>query len=129
MNFIPVNLKAIEGRLNQRERCIALLSLKGSSTLWVNLNVELSSYPKYVLEGKRHSCHYVFQFMQVLILFSDEVKVCQVPHIKGLRSENVIDFIINKLDGEDYLPSNYVAYPPNKTWLWNVGMFIFDCYM
>ena len=58
----------------------------------------------------------------VQVFFCDEIRVCQVPHIQGLRSEDVIDFIVKKWEEEDYLPSNYIAYPPNKSWICNISM-------
>ena len=45
------------------------------------------------------------------------INVCQVPHLKGLRTEHLIDLIVNDCEGEDYLPSNYLKYRPNRSWL------------
>ena len=57
-------------------------------------------------------------------LFSNEVKVWSIPHVDGLRSENIIEFVVNKLAGEDYLPSNYFIYYTSRTWLCNLGKLI-----
>ena len=53
--------------------------------------------------------------------FNDEIKICQVPHLKGLRTSHILNFIVKKCKAERYLPSNWYIYPPNRTWLWNIG--------
>ena len=53
-------------------------------------------------------------------MFANDIKVWNVPHVDGLRSADLISFIINDCDGEQYLPRNYSEYTPNRTWLANI---------
>ena len=52
--------------------------------------------------------------------FEEEVRVRSVPYIKGLRTQDLLDFIIHKCNAIDYLPNNYVDRTPNRTWLANI---------
>ena len=51
---------------------------------------------------------------------SDWEKVCTIPNFEGLRSKDFTKFIIEELDGLDYLPDNFVEYTPNRNWLANI---------
>ena len=41
--------------------------------------------------------------------------------LKKLEVRQIIDFIITEWNGEWCLPSNYINFPPNRAWVWNVG--------
>ena len=51
---------------------------------------------------------------------ADEVRVCTVPHVKNLRTVDLIQFLIEKWDGEEYLPSNYMERSPFRSWVANL---------
>ena len=66
-------------------------------------------------------------FFIILCIFSfirwflqKDIKVTTVPHLKGLRTVDLIEFIAEKLDSSEYLPDNYVDQPPNRTWIGNI---------
>ena len=57
------------------------------------------------------SSAFVFSFYSMLqCLFSNDVKALSIPHVGGLRSENILDFIVRVLKEEEYLSSNYIEY-------------------
>ena len=43
-----------------------------------------------------------------------------MPHVAGLRSNDLIKFVVEDCDGEDYLPRSYIDYIPNRAWLANL---------
>ena len=53
-------------------------------------------------------------------MFAEDIKVCCVPHVDGLRSVDLISFFVQNCNGEVYLPRNYTEYTPNRTWLANI---------
>ena len=77
---------------------------------------------RFVSEGKRSAYSVWFcSSNSFQWLFSNEVKVWSIPHVEGLRFQNIIYFIVNKIDSEIYLPSNYFIYYPSRVWLCNLG--------
>ena len=49
-----------------------------------------------------------------------QVKVCRVPHLKGLTVEDLIAFRQENTKLIDYLPDYEYWKLPNRQWLWNV---------
>ena len=53
------------------------------------------------------------------LLKSNDVKVCSVPHIDGLKISQIINFWKQHANISLYLPDyGYTKYP-NRVWLWN----------
>ena len=48
------------------------------------------------------------------------IEVCVLPHVKGLRSKDLIELLINYWNGQQYLPYDYIDYTPNRSWLANL---------
>ena len=51
----------------------------------------------------------------------EDVKTMRVPHFKGLKIEDVIDFARSKVPIDDYLPILAKGKLPNRDWMINVG--------
>ena len=51
---------------------------------------------------------------------NENVCGCIVPHLKGLQTEDLIQFLVEEYDGEMYLPSNYVERISNHRWVANL---------
>ena len=75
----------------------------------------------YSLMRRRYGiCLILALLFQIKALLSKDVTVCQIPHVDGLRSGDLIKFIVEDWDGEDFLPKNYIDYIPNRAWLANI---------
>ena len=58
-------------------------------------------------------------------MYANEVKVRAVPHIEGLRVDDMLWFIENKCPhGVNYLPNDYRKRSLNRDWLANLCIFI-----
>ena len=58
------------------------------------------------------------------VLYSKEVVVRTVPQVKGLSSKNLFKFLIEELDGKEYLPDSYADYMPNRVWMDNLCLIL-----
>ena len=59
-------------------------------------------------------------------LKSNNVKVCSVPHLDGLKISQIIEFSRQHVNIEAYLPDYEYSKYPNRDWLWNVVNSLLD---
>ena len=73
---------------------------------------------------------YISHFNLLLkALKSQNVKVCVLLHVKGLRSKDLVEFVTTYCNGESYLPDDYVDHTPNRSWLANLCKYdSFNCF-
>ena len=49
-----------------------------------------------------------------------DVKVCSVPHLKGLSIKELIEFSRTHFDVDTYIPDYEYDKNPNRNWIWNI---------
>ena len=58
-------------------------------------------------------------------LESKDVLISYLPHIKGLRTEDLVYFLVNDSEKEEYLPSNYNHIVLYRDWVGNLCKLVF----
>ena len=48
------------------------------------------------------------------------MRVCSVPHLKKLRTKDLIEFLVTECDGDEYLPADYTERAPPRDWIANI---------
>ena len=49
-----------------------------------------------------------------------DIKVCTVPHLKGLTIPELLQFARNHFAIDDFIPSYEYSKNPNRDWIWNI---------
>ena len=49
-----------------------------------------------------------------------DVKVCSVPHLKGLKINELLEFARTHFDVDNYIPDYEYDKKPNRNWIWNI---------
>ena len=49
-----------------------------------------------------------------------DIKVCTVPHLKGLTISELLQFARNHFAIDDFIPSYEYSKNPNRDWIWNI---------
>ena len=49
-----------------------------------------------------------------------DVKVCSVPHLKGLTIKDLLEFARTQVEVDIYIPDYEYDKTPNRNWIWNV---------
>ena len=49
-----------------------------------------------------------------------DVKVCSVPHLKGLTIKDLLEFAKTQIEIDMYTPDYEYDKTPNRSWIWNV---------
>ena len=53
-----------------------------------------------------------------------DVIIRHLPHVEGLRTENLLEFLINDCEGLDFLPAKYENINLYRDWVGNICMLI-----
>ena len=95
--------------------------------LWLKSKSKKELYDLLCNEGDIYLPHiwcpsYISQVVvgEKLYLKWSEVKVCSVPHIKGLITTNLLEFGTNEWNLESYLPEYEYRELPSRPWLCKV---------
>ena len=109
MDFKPINLNVVGMKAKSKGEVYQTLVTEGRFYLMRQRECGPVFLSKICID--RNWCFLILLFFfnyLILVLFSEEVKDCQVLHTEGLRSENIINLIVNKWGNEDYRPFNYI---------------------
>ena len=58
--------------------------------------------------------------LYIEVLKAKEVLVWTVPHVEGLKTKDLIDYLIEEWEGIEYLPDNYLEHQPHRVWVVNL---------
>ena len=116
-----INLAEVGVKAQSKSEIYRALVVEGSLYLPPQKEASMMFISQIAIGEKKvsalHSIHYI---LLLQALKSKDVIVCTVPHVNGLRSEDFINFLINKWNANEYLPDNWVKYVPNRSWLANL---------
>ena len=68
--------------------------------------------------------HSLIKLIQVL--YSRDVSVWIVPQVTDLRSDNILQYLLDNWDGVSYLPHNFLERTPNRTCMANLCSRLFE---
>ena len=57
-------------------------------------------------------------------IYGGDVVQVRIPHIKGLRVADIIEFAKKHIDIMTYLPEYKTERYPSRSWIWNLGILI-----
>ena len=78
-----------------------------------------------IIEGKKRYARVIFPLFDLIqALKYKDVIIRHLPHVEGLRTENLLEFLINNCEGLDFLPAKYENINMYRDWVGNICMLI-----
>ena len=121
MEKVSISLLEVGDKARSKAELFSLLTTEGHLYLppYKYCSIEFIAD---IVEGKRKvSCLSAAEFNLLMkALESKEVIICHLPHIKGLRTEDLVNFLVDDSQWENYLPSNYNETVLYRDWVGNL---------